>query len=294
MPGRNFVITLVVISVMFFNWTGQSDGKDKQTMSESAAPPLVVKTSPQALSNDIEPSLSEITVTFNQPMTDESWSWIGGGKTYPKTTGKPSYDPNRTTCSLPVKLEPGKVYWVGINNPSFQGFKSEAGVPAKRYVIMFATKDPNGNPTPIPDNLLAQAKKINENSERTKPPVVVKTSPQAFSDDIEPSLSVITATFDQPMADKSWSWTGGGETFPKITGESSYDPNKTTCSLPVKLEPGKVYWVGINSPSFQNFKNEAGIPAQRYVIMFATKDPNGNPTPLPGVLFAKAKAINGS
>jgi hypothetical protein len=161
-------------------------------------------------------------------------------------------------------------------------------------VIMFATKDPNGNPTPIPDDLLAQAKAINENSERMKPPIVIKTNPPAYSEDIEPSLNEITATFNKIMTDKSWSWTGGGEAFPQITGKSSYDPNRTTCSLPVKLEPGKVYWVGINSPSHQNFKSKAGIPAQRYVIMFATKDPNGNPTPLPGVLLARAKAINGS
>jgi hypothetical protein len=291
-PRRAVVIALVVMSVMFFNFISQSTGKTRQTVSEAAGRPVVVKTSPQAFRNDIEPSLSEITVTFNQPMTDESWSWTGGSETYPKTTGKPSYDPNRTTCVLPVKLEPGKVYWVGINSPSFQNFKSERGSPAKRYVIVFATKDPNGNPTPIPDDLSAQAKAINENSERIKPPVIVKTSPQTYSDDIEPSLSLITVTFNQPMTDKFWSWTGGGETFPEITGEPSYDPNKTTCSLPVKLEPGTVYWVGINSPSYQNFKNEAGIPAQRYVIMFATKDPNGNPTPLPGVLLAKARAIN--
>ncbi|MBN1392025.1 MAG: Ig-like domain-containing protein [Sedimentisphaerales bacterium] len=293
-PGRAVIIALVVMSVMFFDLISQSAGKTRQTASEAADQPGVLQTSPQALRNDVESSLSEITVTFNQPMMDKSWSWTGGGKTYPKTTSEPSYDPNRTTCSLPVKLEPGKVYWVGINSPSYQNFKSEAGIPAKRYVIVFATKDPNGNPTPIPDNLSAQAEAINENTERAKPPVIVKTSPQAYSDDIEPSLSVITVTFNRPMTDKSWSWTGGGETFPEITGKPSYDSNKTTCSLPVKLEPGKVYWVGINSPSYQNFKSKAGIPVKRYVIMFTTKDPNGNPTPLPGVLFAKAKAINDS
>jgi hypothetical protein len=293
-PSRAVVIALVVMSVIFFNWTKQSAGEGRQTTSEGEGLPVVEKTSPQAFSNDMESSLSEITVTFNQPMADKSWSWTGGGETYPKTTGQPSYDLNRTTCSLPVKLEPGKVYWVGINSPSYQNFKSEAGIPAQRYVILFATKDPNGNPTPIPDDLLAQAKAINENSERMKPPIVIKTNPPAYSEDIEPSLNEITATFNKIMTDKSWSWTGGGEAFPQITGKSSYDPNRTTCSLPVKLEPGKVYWVGINSPSHQNFKSKAGIPAQRYVIMFATKDPNGNPTPLPGVLLARAKAINGS
>jgi hypothetical protein len=161
MPRRAVVIILVVMSVMFFNWTRQSAGEGKQTISEGTKPPVVVKTSPQALSNDIDTSLSAITATFDQPMMDKSWSWTGGGETYPKTTGQPSYGPNRTTCSLPVKLEPGKVYWVGINSPSYQNFKSEAGSPAKRYVILFATRDPNGNPTPLPGVLLAKARAIN-------------------------------------------------------------------------------------------------------------------------------------
>jgi hypothetical protein len=294
MPRRAAVITLAVMLAMFFNQINQSAGEEKQTMSEGAGAPVVVKTVPQAFSNDVDPSLTVITSMFDQTMTDKDCSWVRGGGAFPKITGEPSYDPNRTTCSLPVKLEPGKVYWVGINNPSFQNFKNESGIAAKRYVILFATKDPNGNPTPIPGNLLAQAKAINENPERTKPPVVVKTNPQVFSNDIDPSLSAITAIFNQPMMDKSWSWTGGGETYPKTTGQPSYDPNRTTCSLPVKLEPGKVYWVGINSPSYQNFKSEAGFPAKRYVILFATKDPNGSPMPLPGVLLAKARAINGS
>jgi hypothetical protein len=57
---------------------------------------------------------------------------------------------------------PGKVYWVGINGLGYYNFKSaNCGAPAKRYVILFATTDLSGNPTPIPDVLLAKAKKIN-------------------------------------------------------------------------------------------------------------------------------------
>ena len=104
MPRRAVVIILVVMSVMFFNWTRQSAGEGKQTISEGTKPPVVVKTSPQVFSNDIDPSLSAITATFDQLMMDKSWSWMGAGETYPKTTGEISYDPNKTTCSLPVKL----------------------------------------------------------------------------------------------------------------------------------------------------------------------------------------------
>jgi len=128
------------------------------------AAPVVVRTSPIALSNDLSPALGEITVTFDQEMMDKSWSWTGGGDTFPKTTGSPYYDAKHTSCTLPVKLDPGKVYWVGINSRGYKNFESLAGVPAKDYVILFATLDAQGKPTPIPDRLLAKAKAINARS----------------------------------------------------------------------------------------------------------------------------------
>ncbi|MBN1555773.1 MAG: tetratricopeptide repeat protein [Phycisphaerae bacterium] len=121
----------------------------------------MISTVPVAFSDDVDPRLSKITVTFDQPMMDQSWSWTGGGQTYPKTTGKIHYDKERKTCTLPVKLQAGKVYWVGINSPSYRHFQTIAGIPAKRHVILFATKSKDGKPTPIPEDYLREAKRIN-------------------------------------------------------------------------------------------------------------------------------------
>ena len=41
--------------------------------------------------------------------------------------------------------------------------------------------------------------------------------------------------------------------------------------MPVKLEPGKTYVVGVNSERFRNFKDEKGHPALPYLIVFRTK-----------------------
>jgi hypothetical protein len=65
------------------------------------------------------------------------------------------------TCTVSCTLEPGKVYWVGINEGRFQGFVSESNVPARTYIILFATQSADGKPTPIPANSLEQAKAIN-------------------------------------------------------------------------------------------------------------------------------------
>jgi prepilin-type N-terminal cleavage/methylation domain-containing protein len=127
--------------------------------------PVLMGTNPQTFANDVPPSLEKITVTFDQPMKDKSWSWTGGSDKYPKTTGQPSYDKDRTTCSLPVKLEPGKIYWVGINSLIYHDFKSaNCGAPAQRYVILFATMGMDGKPTAIPEELLAKAQEINSQS----------------------------------------------------------------------------------------------------------------------------------
>ena len=125
------------------------------------AAPRVVKTSPAAFANDVDPSLDKITVTFDRAMTDGSWSWTGGGDTYPQMTGRPYYDASKTTCAMPVKLQPGKVYWVGINSPSHRNFKSAEGTPARRYVVLFATRSPDGRPTPLPEDLVKRATEVN-------------------------------------------------------------------------------------------------------------------------------------
>lgn len=123
-------------------------------------------------------------------------------------------------------------------------------------------------------------------------PLVVSTSPEAYDDGVSPDLHEITVTFDHAMMNLSWSWVGGGETFPEITGQPRYDTARVTCSLPVKLEPGKFYWVGVNSQRHKNFQTMLGTAAQPYVILFATKDKNGERTAIPENFTEEARAIN--
>jgi hypothetical protein len=123
--------------------------------------PVVIQTSPQTLETAVDPDTTQISVTFNQPMMNLSWSWVGGGEHFPEMTGEPSYDKDRTTCTLPVKLKPGQWYFVGINSEKFVYFQTEKHIPAKPYVILFATADENGNPTQIPEDYIEEAKRVN-------------------------------------------------------------------------------------------------------------------------------------
>jgi len=104
-------------------------------------------------------------------------------------------------------------------------------------------------------------------------PVVVKIDPTNGATDVyAATVKELRVTFDIDMNTAGYSWTGGGEMFPKIPANSTPTwIDKRTCILPVELEPGKTYRFGINSPSFQNFKSEAGVPVVPVVYTFSTK-----------------------
>jgi hypothetical protein len=111
-----------------------------QPASLETAPAVVIRTVPAAGATDVDPALTEITVTYSKPMQDNSWSWsTWGEETFPETTGKPHYASDGRTCVLPVKLEPGKFYATWLNSDKFKNFKDTAGRPAVPYLLSFTT-----------------------------------------------------------------------------------------------------------------------------------------------------------
>lgn len=105
-----------------------------------AGAPRIVATSPANGATGVDPGLTEITVTFDQDMA-EGFSWTGGGPQYPKTPqGQRPHWRDRRTCVLPVELEAGHDYRVGINSPSYHNFRSSAGQPVEPSAINFSTK----------------------------------------------------------------------------------------------------------------------------------------------------------
>lgn len=108
----------------------------------ASAPPVVVKTVPEAGTNGVDPKLKEIKVTFSKEMTDGSWSWANFSPgNAPKVVGKPHYADDKRTCVLPVSLEPGRCYAIWVNTPRFQNFKDSEGRPAVPYLLYFETRE---------------------------------------------------------------------------------------------------------------------------------------------------------
>ncbi len=111
------------------------------TLSEDVTPPTVTDTVPSSGSEDVDPALTEIRVSFNEDMMAGSWSWAtrGNGE-FPEIAGKPRWEDDRRTAVLPVSLKPGMDYEILINSPKHRNFKDAAGNPAVPFVLRFSTR----------------------------------------------------------------------------------------------------------------------------------------------------------
>ena len=107
-----------------------------------SAPPVVVKTMPEAGAKKVPPGVYEIKVTFSKRMQDRSWTWsTAWADSTPEVIGAPRYAADRKTCVLKVKLEANKAYGYWLNSESFHNFKDAQGRPAVPYLLVFKTSD---------------------------------------------------------------------------------------------------------------------------------------------------------
>ncbi len=105
--------------------------------------PVVVQTFPAAGDPDVDPSVSEIRVTFSKDMlTHEMWSWVRANPApFPKIAGEVRYLKDRRTCVLPVSLEPGTTYGLWINSQEHTAFRDVYQKPAVPYLLVFKTRE---------------------------------------------------------------------------------------------------------------------------------------------------------
>jgi hypothetical protein len=217
-------------------------------------PPRIVSTSPADGATDVDPALKEITVKFDQDM-ETGMSWTGGGAEYPPAPeGAEAYWLNKRTCVMPVKLQRGHFYRVGINSVSYRNFRSAAGVPAVPSAIRFTTEG------------ASEALKL-----KTRVPKIVSVTPPNGAKDVSPGVKELRVTFNVPMGG-GFSWTGGGPEYPNVPeGKKPFwTEDHKTCVLPVELKPNSQYRLGLNSPSYKNFQSAGGLPLEPVVYTFKT------------------------
>ncbi len=103
--------------------------------------PKVVKTFPPT--DAVVPAgIPQISVTYDRPMMDKSWSFTTGGEQkFPEVDGGPSLSEDRLTFNLPVKLRPNTTYVIWLNSGPYMNFKDEQGHPATPYRLTFTTSE---------------------------------------------------------------------------------------------------------------------------------------------------------
>lgn len=229
------------------------DGREAAAAPETRYP-RIVASKPKAGAKQVDPALTEISVTFDRDMGG-GMSWTGGESLFPPIdkTRKARWTDKRT-CVLPVRLEEGHYYRLGINSSSFRNFRSRAGVPVPPSAIYFCTR---GATAAI--------------ERRLRVPKIVKIDPANGATNVDPSARVLRVTFDMPMGE-GMSWTGGGATFPSSPAgmTAAWSKNGLTCTLPVTLEPNHDYRIGLNSLSHINFQSKWGVPLEPVPYTFHT------------------------
>jgi hypothetical protein len=116
-----------------------TEGADESVLRALKAP-TVVSMTPENGATDVPSTLTEMSVTFDQPMVG-GFSWTGGGDQFPEGTGRPQWSADKMTCSRLIKLKPNWSYRLGLNSPSHINFQSANGVPLEPVVWRFSTGD---------------------------------------------------------------------------------------------------------------------------------------------------------
>lgn len=103
----------------------------------------------------------------------------------------------------------------------------------------------------------------------TAQPRVVTTTP-VLGARISPGPFLLSATFDRPMIDGSYSFVQvTRDTFPDCKGRPTRSPDGRTFTLPCTARAGRQYEVWFNRPPFANFKSTRGAPGKPFRLMFA-------------------------
>jgi hypothetical protein len=221
-------------------------------------PPKVVSTIPATGETEVDPALVEITVTFDRDMGG-GMSWTGGGPNFPAIPeGKRGNWRDKRTCVLPVQLKPAWIYRVGINAPSFKNFRSAEGIPVEPTAIFFTTLGAT-----------------QEQKDMVQKPQIASMLPPNGAQNVSPLTRELRVTFSVPMG-TGFSWTGGGPQVPTIPEgqKAAWSPDGKTCILPVVLKPNWQYQLGLNGPSYQNFRSKGGVPLEPVAYTFSTGSAN--------------------
>lgn len=227
--------------------------------SVRAEPPQLVSIKPKFWAIAVDSHQREISVTFDQRMRAGFWDWIGRDVLSPQSNLHTSMSADAMTLSLDVRLQPGKVYIMALNERGISGvgFQNEKGLSLKPTYLVFQTAG-----TPAPEDL---------------PPRVLNTSPPNAAQDVNPATAKsIVVMFDRPMETKKH----GLHLFEEKksvdlkTAKFSYSPDGKIFTLDYAFKPSTHYEVQMNSTEDIGFTATNRVPLWPVHFAFTTGQPH--------------------
>jgi hypothetical protein len=220
-----------------------------------ADPLKLVSTSPQFWAVNVIPTAQKkISLTFDQPLRARLTDWIGLDVLSPPSTLQTAFSADRTSCSIDVHLQPGKVYICALNERGIPGvgFQNQKGVPLPPTYLVFQTAG-----TPAPDDA---------------PPSVKGTIPANGAQVDLARTRAIVITFDQPMGTKKHGLHLFENNSPVDVSKFpfSYSADGRTFTMPYNFKPASHYRIELNSTSDIGFSRANRVPLWPVQISFST------------------------
>lgn len=223
-----------------------------------ANPPSLIQTSPQFWAVGVSPATqTRVSLTFNQPMRAGFADWFGRGVLSPNASSN-EMGQDQSSFSIRVRLEPGKVYILALNELGTPGvgFQNERGESMAPRFLVFQT---SGVP-----------------ATEDAPPRVLNTLPGNASQDVNPAKTKgIAITFDRPMETKKHGFHLLEEKKPVDlkTVPFAYSADGKTFTLNYPLKPSTHYEVVMNNSEDIGFAATNRVPLWPVRFSFATGQP---------------------
>jgi len=103
--------------------------------------PVVIESTPQSGAVNVDPTITELRVTFSKDMKTDSWSCLEfSNESWPQLAPR-GFTKDKRTFVATVKLQPSKTYVVQINDQDHNNFKDATGRSVMPYIIAFRTRE---------------------------------------------------------------------------------------------------------------------------------------------------------
>ena len=219
--------------------------------------PCVTASNPKDGQVGVGPGLKTVAVTFNRRMSTRSDGWSGHGPSYPTVRGRSYWDQDRRTCTLPVRLSPGRCYVVGINEGSETGFEGRHGARALPYTIVFATRGFDTGATALPFAWVKQ------------------TVPRCGASEVAPGRSTLDIGLSRPVKGGAGPWQRYGPVVPRMLSLPAFSDDGDAVRMSVMLRAACDYAIDIHSRCHPGLAARNGEYLLPYWLAFRTADHRG-------------------